>query len=165
MPTRVRVSSSSPRLMRVTGRFFSSARSRVLGPTSRPITSTTGARLRHRAWFRRVCRRKSEAAVDHRDLGTTLARRRSRGELARPVLRSTRMGIPRRRQPRPGDQHQRANGWTFEVVVKGVRTSPIQLQVPGQHNMLNATAALVYKDLGWGTSGRACRILWHATPI
>lgn len=35
------------------------------------------------------------------------------------------------------------NGWTFEVVVKGVRTSPIQLQVPGQHNMLNATAALV----------------------
>ncbi|MGB3674299.1 MAG: UDP-N-acetylmuramate--L-alanine ligase [Candidatus Nanopelagicales bacterium] len=35
------------------------------------------------------------------------------------------------------------SGWTFEVVVKGVRTSPITLQVPGQHNMLNATAALV----------------------
>lgn len=38
---------------------------------------------------------------------------------------------------------RQGNGWTFEVVVKGVRTDPIQLQVPGQHNMLNATAALV----------------------
>lgn len=45
------------------------------------------------------------------------------------------------------------NGWTFEVVVKGVRTSPIQLQVPGQHNMLNATAALVCGlGLGFGIS-------------
>ena len=45
----------------------------------------------------------------------------------------------------------KGNGWTFEVVVKGVRTSPIQLQVPGQHNMLNATAALVCGlGLGFG---------------
>lgn len=43
------------------------------------------------------------------------------------------------------------NGWTFEVVVKGVRTAPIQLQVPGRHNMLNATAALVCGlGLGFG---------------
>ena len=42
-------------------------------------------------------------------------------------------------------------GWTFEVLVKGVRTSPIQLQVPGRHNMLNATAALVCGlGLGFG---------------
>ncbi len=46
---------------------------------------------------------------------------------------------------------RQGNGWTFEVVVKGVRTNPIQLQVPGQHNMLNATAALVCA-LGLGYS-------------
>lgn len=47
----------------------------------------------------------------------------------------------------------KGNGWTFEVLVKGVRTSPIQLQVPGQHNMLNATAALVCGlGLGFGVA-------------
>ncbi len=49
---------------------------------------------------------------------------------------------------------RQGNGWTFEVVVKGVRTNPIQLQVPGQHNMLNATAALVCA-LGLGYSATA----------
>ncbi len=49
---------------------------------------------------------------------------------------------------------RQGNGWTFEVVVKGVRTNPIQLQVPGQHNMLNATAALVCA-LGLGYSAAA----------
>lgn len=36
-----------------------------------------------------------------------------------------------------------AAGWTFSVIINGVRSPQIQLQVPGQHNMLNATAALV----------------------
>lgn len=36
-----------------------------------------------------------------------------------------------------------AADWTFSVVINGVRSQPIRLQVPGQHNMLNATAALV----------------------
>ena len=36
-----------------------------------------------------------------------------------------------------------AGGWRFDVLVKGVRTGPIRLQVPGRHNVLNATAALV----------------------
>lgn len=38
---------------------------------------------------------------------------------------------------------QTGRGWQFEVSVNGVKTSPIQLNVPGRHNALNATAALV----------------------
>lgn len=39
--------------------------------------------------------------------------------------------------------HDRSgSGWTFDVSVKGVRTPRITLQVPGAHNVLNATAAL-----------------------
>jgi len=33
-------------------------------------------------------------------------------------------------------------GWRFEVIKNGVRSGPIQLRVPGRHNVLNATAAL-----------------------
>lgn len=35
-----------------------------------------------------------------------------------------------------------ARGWTFDVVRTGVRLGEVTLQVPGQHNALNATAAL-----------------------
>lgn len=35
-----------------------------------------------------------------------------------------------------------ARGWTFDVVRTGVRWGRLTLQVPGQHNALNATAAL-----------------------
>ena len=39
--------------------------------------------------------------------------------------------------------HDRSgSGWTFDVAVHGVRTPLITLQVPGAHNVLNATAAL-----------------------
>ncbi len=40
-------------------------------------------------------------------------------------------------------------GWSFYVVIHGVRSGPIQLQVPGRHNMLDATGALVCA-LGFG---------------
>lgn len=36
----------------------------------------------------------------------------------------------------------RSDPWLFYVVVNGVRTREIRLQVPGRHNMLNATAGL-----------------------
>lgn len=39
--------------------------------------------------------------------------------------------------------HDRSGtGWTFDVAVHGVRSPRITLQVPGAHNVLNATAAL-----------------------
>lgn len=38
---------------------------------------------------------------------------------------------------------QDGQGWQFEVSLNGVKTRPIQLSVPGRHNALNATAALV----------------------
>lgn len=38
---------------------------------------------------------------------------------------------------------QTGRGWQFEVALSGVKTGPIQLSVPGRHNALNATAALV----------------------
>ncbi len=39
--------------------------------------------------------------------------------------------------------HDRSgSGWTFDVAVHGVRTPRITMQVPGAHNVLNATAAL-----------------------
>ncbi len=40
-------------------------------------------------------------------------------------------------------------GWSFYTVIHGVRTGPIRLRVPGRHNMLNATGALVCA-LGFG---------------
>ncbi|MEI6623146.1 MAG: UDP-N-acetylmuramate--L-alanine ligase [Actinomycetes bacterium] len=46
-----------------------------------------------------------------------------------------------------------ATGWRFNVLVHGVRTGPIDLQVPGRHNVLNATAALVC-GLGLGFASR-----------
>lgn len=34
-------------------------------------------------------------------------------------------------------------GWCFDLVARGVRTGRLRLRVPGRHNVLNATAALV----------------------
>lgn len=41
------------------------------------------------------------------------------------------------------DAHAGAEGWSFDTVHNGVRLGTIQLQVPGQHNALNAQAVLV----------------------
>jgi len=49
-----------------------------------------------------------------------------------------------------------AKGWAFDVIVGGVRMGRIQLSVPGQHNVLNATAALVC-GLGLGLQSAALR--------
>lgn len=47
---------------------------------------------------------------------------------------------------------QTGRGWQFEVALNGVKTPPIQLHVPGRHNALNATAALVCgAGLGFNT--------------
>lgn len=44
-----------------------------------------------------------------------------------------------------------ATGWRFNVLIRGVRIGPIELKVPGRHNVLNATAALVCgRGLGFG---------------
>lgn len=47
-------------------------------------------------------------------------------------------------------------GWKFDVVVRGVRTGPITLSVPGRHNVLNATAALIC-GLGLGFPAASLR--------
>ena len=41
------------------------------------------------------------------------------------------------------DAHAGAEGWSFDTVHNGVRLGTIELQVPGQHNALNAQAVLV----------------------
>lgn len=38
---------------------------------------------------------------------------------------------------------QSGRGWSFEVSINGVKTGEIQLNIPGRHNVLNATAALI----------------------
>ena len=49
-----------------------------------------------------------------------------------------------------------SRGWTFEVVSHGVRHDPISLAVPGEHNVLNATAALVV-GMGLGRTSSELR--------
>lgn len=49
-----------------------------------------------------------------------------------------------------------SSGWSFTVTVRGVRSPEIELAVPGRHNVLNATAALVC-GLGLGQDLAALR--------
>ena len=49
-----------------------------------------------------------------------------------------------------------SRGWIFDVIARGVRLGPTELSVPGQHNVLNATAAIT-AAMGLGFSGTDVR--------